>query len=307
MENRSILTEGVRRLQVGSQTAYFGTSEHMTEVEDASIAVVLTSPPYWNLKDYQCPGQIGQEPYDTYLERLNVVWSECYRVSKPNGVLVINVAARRHRGRYYPIPMDIYARMKGWRLVQHLIWYVPNALPQPNHYISRLFDQKYEDIIVFAKSDALDYTFHKIRVPQKYAAVEPRKGKLNENGRCIGNVIRIPAYRPPTIRQHNYHVAAFPEELVYLILTAFSDPGHRILDPFLGSGTTLKVAEIMGRVGIGYEINPNYAALIEGRVREQWTPPRPEELDMIHSSTATPSTNGRRRRPIPQAHGTLFK
>jgi hypothetical protein len=75
-------------------------------------------------------------------------------------------------------------------------------------------------------------------VPQKYAGVDPRDYKLNEQGRCLGNVIRIPAYRPPNIKQQNYHVAAYPEELVALMLSTYTDEGDLVLDPFLGSGTT---------------------------------------------------------------------
>lgn len=81
-----------------------------------------------------------------------------------------------------------------------MLWYIPNALPQPNHYMNRLFDNKFEYLLVFLKGDPDRYKFHKPRVPQKYAGVDPRDYKLNEQGRCLGNVIRISAYRPPNIK-----------------------------------------------------------------------------------------------------------
>ena len=93
---------------------------------------------------------------------------------------------------------------------------------------------------------------------QKYATADPRAHKRHPGGRCLGDVIRIPAYRPPTVKSMNYHVAAFPDELVYLLVTVFSDPGDVVLDPFLGSGTTLIAAETTGRVCFGIELNPAY-------------------------------------------------
>jgi hypothetical protein len=95
----------------------------------------------------------------------------------------------------------------------------------------------------------------------------------------------------------NYHVAAFPEELVHFFVYSHTDPGDLVLDPFLGSGTTLKVARVCGRRGVGYEINPGYADLVAERIREQWTPSSFEEIDVIASSTADPDDRRSRRRP----------
>jgi len=276
---------------------FFSTSERMYHLKSGSVDLVFTSPPYWDLKDYGHPGQIGQEPYEAYLERLNSVWREAFRVTKDNGLLIINVGNRRVNKRYVPLAMDIYRTISDWVLIDTIIWYIPNALPQPASYINKLFDNKYEYVLVFAKSYDYDYTFNKIRVPQKYVIADPREYKKNPDGRCIGNVWRIPAYRPPDIKQRSYHVAAFPEELAYAVIYAFSNPGDVVLDPFLGSGTTLKVASAIGRVGIGYEINSKFAPLIRQRLEEPWSPPPFTQIDIIHSTTVEPGTNGKRRAP----------
>ncbi|MGH9165050.1 MAG: DNA-methyltransferase, partial [Acidimicrobiales bacterium] len=231
---------------------------------------------------------IGQSSYEEYLERLNAAWASCYRAARPDAVMVINVANRRHKKAFYPIGLDIAQAMKGWVLWDILIWYIPNALPQPNHYMERLFDSKYEFLLVFTKDGATDYEFHKPRVPQKYITADSRAHKKNERGRCIGNIIRVPAYRPPNVKQLGYHVAAYPEELVALMLESFTSPGDTVLDPFLGSGTTLKVARGMDRPGIGIEINEEFAPLIEMRIREQFELPDWKKLDILHSSTMTP-------------------
>jgi modification methylase len=289
--------ERPRSLVVDDQTAYFCSSENLDFLPEESVDFVMTSPPYWNLKNYGHPEEIGQESYETYLERLNAVWAACYRLAKPDAVLVVNVANRRYKKRFYPLAMDIAARMKGWTLWDMPIWYIPNALPQQIHYQERLMDNKYENLLVFTKDGSVDYEFHKPRVPQKYATKDPRTHNKNPNGRCIGNVIRIPAYRPPNVKELGYHVAAYPEELVALMLESYTSPGSVVLDPFLGSGTTLKVCRGMGRRGIGIELNPDFAPLLDQRIRERWETPDWRSLDILHSASMTVAKSDRRTWP----------
>lgn len=276
-------------LEVEGQTVHFKNSERMIELADGSVDFMITSPPYWNLKQYgQHPEQIGPQDYSRYLERLERVWSECYRVAKEGSIFVLNVNSRRHKGVFYPIAFDVYRQMKGWKLWDLLIWYIPNALPQPNHYMERLFDNKFEYLLVFLKGDPEQYTFHKPRVPQKYLYADSRDHKKNKNGRCLGNILRIPAYRPPNVKRLGYHEAAFPEELVAVMLETFTDAGDVVLDPFLGSGTTLKVCRVMNRRGVGYEITEDYAGLIRKRINEPWAVPDWRQIDIMHSTTMEP-------------------
>lgn len=276
-------------VEIDDQTVYFKSSEDMREVGgDADL--VVTSPPYWNLKDYGHENQIGHdESYEEYLDRLQSVWDECYEATREDAILVVNIGDRRHEKTFYPIGMDIYNRMERWKLIDNLVWYIPNSLPQPAYYLDKLFDDKYENLLVFAKNYDYDYTFNKIRVEQKYKGVDPREEKLNDDGRSVGNVLQMRAYRPPTIKEQNYHAAAYPEELVYALLYTFSDPGDTVLDPFLGSGTTLKVARKMDRVGIGYEIDEDYRDLISKRINEDMEKPSWEQLDVL--SDAQPSND----------------
>jgi DNA modification methylase len=287
-------TNGEYSMESG-QIVYYATSESMAEIASSSIDFFVTSPPYWNLKDYGHRDQIGRESYGSYLERLRAVWSECYRAAKPGAVLAINVGNRRQDKKFYPLAFDIREHIDGWVLWDIVIWYIPNALPQPNHYIERLFDNKFEFVLIFTKDGSTDYKFHKPRVPQKYLLADPRAHKKNKAGRCLGNVIRIPAYRPPNVKDLGYHVAAYPEELVSLLLESYTDKGDRILDPFLGSGTSLKVARAMGRRGIGYEINPEFRDLIEARIQEPFEVPDWRQLDILHSSTMVPGMVGSRK------------
>lgn len=282
-------------LEVAGQRVWFGTSEDLSFLPGGSVDLVLTSPPYWNRKRYGAAGEIGHEPYDTYLARLDTVWAECHRAARPGAVLVVNVAHFRHQRRYYPLAFDIAERMKGWVLWDVLIWYVPNALPQPNHYRDRLFDAKHEYLLVFTRDGDLDYRFDQPRVPQKYRGADPRADKMDERGRSLGSVIRIPAYRPPNIRELGHHIAAYPEELAALVIRTFSEPSDVVLDPFLGSGTTLKVTRSLRRNGIGVELNPDFEPLIRRRIAEPFEEPDWTRVDVLHSATNTPGSGPTRR------------
>lgn len=280
-----------KSLKVGSQKVFFRSSEDQSDLNE-EVDLIVTSPPYWNLKDYGNSDQIGQGSYDKYLERLNLVWNQCHKYSKKDAILIVNVGTRRFQKKYLPIAMDIYRTMEKWKLIEEITWFIPNALPLPNYYINKLFDNKKEQVLVFAKNYDYNYTFNKLRVPQKYKSKDTRKGKLNEQGRCIGNVIRIPAYRPPTIKQQTYYSAAFPEELVDFLIRSFSNEGDIILDPFLGSGTTLKVARNLKRKGVGYEINSEIKSTIKQKILEEWEPLDINKIDLINGFI----TNSTKRR-----------
>jgi len=246
----------------------------------------VTSPPYWNLKDYGPEGQIGQTAYDEYIDELVGVFLECYDAAADNAVLVVNINSRRHKKQFYPIAFDLVAKMRGWKFWDHVIWYIPNALPQPNHYMERILDNKHESCLVFTKDGSSDFEFHKPRVPQKYVNADPRNHKRNSRGRCIGNVLRIPAYRPPNIKKLGYHVAAYPEELVAFFIECYTSKGDLVVDPFVGSGTTLKVCRAMNRRGLGFELNSDFLDLIKRRVDEYWETPDWKKIDILHSATA---------------------
>lgn len=282
-------------INIAGQRVVFASSKDMRAVPDGSVNLVVTSPPYWNLKDYgDSEDEIGAGSYEEYLDELAAVWAECHRVCADNAVMVININSRRVKGEFYPIAFDIVARMEQWKFWDHNIWYIPNALPQPNAYRERLLDNKFESLLVFTKGDSKSYHFSKPRVPQKYASADPRNNK-NANGRCLGNILRIPAYRPPNIKSMGYHVAAFPEELVAFLVESYSQAGDTVLDPFLGSGTTLKVSRVMGRSGIGYEVHEDYKELIERRVAENWEVPDWKDLDILHSATMKTGTEKSRK------------
>lgn len=286
----------MKRFEHLGQHVFLESAKNMSAIPQGSVDFFITSPPYWNLKDYgNSEEEIGSGSYEEYIEDLSRVWAECFRVASENAILIINVNSRRVKGRLYPIPFDIVSSMKDWELWDHNIWHIPNALPQPNAYMERLLDNKFESLLVFRKGNHRDYKFHKPRVPQKYITADPRSEKRNSRGRCLGNILRVPAYRPPNIKKMSYHVAAYPEELVAFFLSCYTDPGDTVLDPFLGSGTTLKVSRVMERRGIGFEVHSEFSDLIRTRIEEEWELPDWKDIDLIHSTTSqTGSTKSRK-------------
>ena len=285
-----------KSIKIKQQTIHFADSQNLDFIKDETVDFIMTSPPYWNLKDYGNKKQIGHTDYASYLEQLNNVWDECYRIAKPNAIFVLNIGNRRHNKKYLPIGFDIYSKIKKWELWDSLIWYIPNALPQPTPYVERLFDNKYEFLLVFTKDGGnSDYTFHKPRVPNKYRNLEYRKHKMNAKGRCLGNIIRIPAYRPPNIKSMNYHVASYPDELVSLMIDTMTNKNDLVFDPFLGSATTLKVANAMGRKGIGVEINNTFESIIRKKIQEPFKIPDWKSVDLIHSTTMDTSSKPPRK------------
>lgn len=95
----------------------------------------------------------------TYPQRLGRVFAEAYRVSRPNAILAVNVGSRRVAGVYYPLAFHLVPLLEevGWKLIQDTVWHIPNALPQPGHYMDKLFDAKHEYVLVFAKGYRYDH------------------------------------------------------------------------------------------------------------------------------------------------------
>lgn len=266
-----------------NQKVYFKSSEEILKKEiPKSANFIITSPPYWDLKNYGHDDEVGKSDYDEYLKRMNVIWSKCFDVSDENAILCIIVNDRRRVKQFYPIPMDIVRTMKKWKLMDYMIWYSPNATTQNGFYKDRLYDKKSEMILLFSKNNNYDHTFNKIRVKQKYMGIDPRTHNKDKLGRGLPNIIRCPAHKTPKIKSKNYHIAAFPDRLIYALIHTFSNENDIVLDPFVGSGTVLKLCRHMKRVGFGYEINTDYKDLIKDRINEDFHPPKWEELDLLH-------------------------
>jgi modification methylase len=248
-------------------------SQKMPEVESNSIQLVVTSPPYWNIKDYGHPDQIGyRDSLDDYLTKLGNVWTECIRVLQPGCRLCINIGDQYLRASdkepYHIVPL--HAHLVNSILLEHkkemfylgsIIWKkisntktsggasVMGSYGYPrNGYVS----YNYEYIAIFKKKGIAPKPASEIRQKASIGLREWRKlftGIWHFNGaRQIG------------------HVAIFPDELPKRLMQMFTYENDTVLDPFLGSGTTTRVAYKLGRNSFGYEIgfkSPNISDTIE--------------------------------------------
>ncbi|MGB9813764.1 MAG: DNA methyltransferase [Thermovenabulum sp.] len=248
-----------------------GDSRNMSEIENQKIDLIITSPPYWHIKDYGVENQIGYgQTLHEYLKDLYRVWQECFRVLKEGRRLCINIGDQFARsliyGRYKIIPLhsEIIAQCEdiGFDYMGSIIWQkkttmntsgganVMGSYPYPPN---GMIEIDYEFILIFKKpgknTEKVPPEIKKMSILTKEEWKEYFSGHWNFKG-----------------ERQVEHEAMFPEELPYRLIKMFSFAGETILDPFLGSGTTLKVALDLGRNGIGYEINPKFIDIIEKKL-----------------------------------------
>jgi len=254
-----------------------GDSRRMVEVADESTQLVVTSPPYWQLKDYGTVGQIGYgQSLHEYLRDLFRVWSECARALQPGRRLCINIGDQFARqsvyGRYKVIPLhaEIISQCEilGLDYMGSILWQkrttmetsggavVMGSYPHPPNGIVEI---DYEYILIFKKPG--------LSQPVERAIKEAAALTRDEWKECFSGHWRFAG-----ARQHlrgfvgKGHEAMFPEELPRRLIRMFSFPGETVLDPFLGSGVTAKVARDLGRKSVGYEINEMYLPLIQEKL-----------------------------------------
>ena len=258
--------------KIEKPTVYYKSSEIMEELDDSSIQLIVTSPPYGKIKDYGSEDQIGfYDSFEDYFERLKHVWNECYRVLEPKCRMVINIGDQYLRtakfGRYRILSIAsriINDCLKiGFDFLGDIIWQKISTTNTTGGcslmgsiYYPRngLLTYDYEHILIFKKHIG---TKKKIDLQIK----ELSKIPLSEWKKWY-----IGHWKFPGIVQKE-HIAMFPEELPYRIIRMFSFIGDNVLDPFVGSGTTLKVAKSLFRKGIGYELNNSFKNTIENKIK----------------------------------------
>ena len=247
-----------------------GDSRKMIEVNENSIDLVVTSPPYWHIKDYGVEGQIGYgQSLHEYLKDLYRVWKECYRILKPGRRLCINIGDQFARsiiyGRYKIIPLHAefisQCEKINFDYMGAIIWQkkttmnttgganVMGSYPYPPNGMVEI---DYEFILIFKKPGKSEKIPKEIKERSRMTKEEWKEyfyGHWYFGGaRQIG------------------HEAMFPEELPRRLIKMYTFVDDIVLDPFLGSGTTLKVALELNRNGIGYEINEEYLKVIKEKI-----------------------------------------
>jgi len=247
----------------GSLILEGGARLALQRIPDNSIQCVVTSPPYWSLRDYGIEGQIGlEDSVYQYINTLVSVFREVRRVLKPDGTLWLNIGDsytsggrtwrapdKKNQARAMSIRPDTPEGLKpkdligvpwrlafalqqdGWYLRSDIIWHKPNAMPES---VKDRPTRSHEYIFLFSKSERYYYDYQAIR---------------EENGRNRRSVWHI-----NTQPNKEALFAVFPTTLVEPCILAGSKPGDYVLDPFLGSGTTAVVCQNLDRKYVGIEL-----------------------------------------------------
>lgn len=265
-----------RAMARGQSVVLVGDAAAMLDaVPSGSVQTVVTSPPYWSLRDYQAAGQIGRaEPLPDFLKSLIVIFDKVHRALSDAGTVWVNIGdsyTSGNRDRRAPdkknparamamrpktpeglkpkdligVPWRFAFAMQeaGWYLRSDIIWHKPNTQPES---VRDRPTRSHEHIFLFTKSERYRYDVDAVKGP---------------NGRRLRDVWDL-----NTMGYSGAHFATFPDELVQRCLLIGSAPGHYVLDPFLGSGTTGAIAHRLGRRFIGCEVNERYLPLIRERV-----------------------------------------
>lgn len=252
----------------------------MTSMPARCVQTVVTSPPYWSLRDYGIAGQIGlNETVYAYIDALAELFDQVHRVLRDDGTLWINVGDsytsgnrtwrapdKKNRARAMslrpPTPeglkdkdligvpwrLAFALQERGWYLRSEIIWRKPNAQPES---VRDRATRDHEQVFLFSKNESYKYDVDAVKGP---------------NGRRLRTVWDI---RTRVNRASSGHFATFPFELVERCLCITSGPGDLVLDPFLGSGTTALVAGSLGRRFLGVELHPDYMQMSRARLIEE--------------------------------------
>ncbi len=260
------------RLSMSSRIL-FGDARAPDAHGNEPVHLVVTSPPYWTIKDYDTDAQIGHgESYEDYITGLDQVWDRCYARLLPGCKMCINVGdqflrAKTHgRYRVLPIRERIISSIMGLGAdyMGAIIWQkmtntnttgggtLMGSYPHPRNGVLKI---DYEFILVFKKPGKAP-----LGTPEQKAESAMDIGEWSRNFTAHWDI--------PGERQRGHH-AMFPRELPRRLIRMYSFPGERVLDPFAGSGTTVDVAIEQGRAGEGIEINRDFEPVMHSRLGDR--------------------------------------
>jgi modification methylase len=251
-----------------SNKIYIGDSETILKTfPDDYFQLMVTSPPYWNVRNYQCEGQIGfNDSLDEYLDKLDGVWREVVRTLLPDGKLALNIG-----NIYYSEPGE---RRRTTANISLLTWQRLNNIKKLR-FMGTIYWQKttsragavlfgsYPYPTNFMISNAIEpiHIFRKIGERKVSKAIKEKSRVTIEEHRKFRNAIWNDINGVD-----DKHCAAFPLEIPKRLIRMFSYVEDWILDPFLGSGTTIKAARELSRNSVGIELNPDFLPIIKEKL-----------------------------------------
>lgn len=266
--------------------------ETLRTIPNELVDMCVTSPPYWNLRDYGHGDQIGlEETPKLYVDRLVYIFEEVRRILRPNGTLWLNlgdtyaanglVACGIKQKDLVGIPWMVAFALRecGWYLRSDIIWHKPNPMPES---VTDRPTKAHEYLFLFSKQPTYYFNQEDVGEPAKEHIGEVRENRTSNTGLARGiytNADRAGNFKSRFENKRNIrtvwsinskpyegmHFAVFPPKLVELCIKAGSKEGDIVLDPFMGSGTVAMVALRHRRNYLGIELNPEYCKLINER------------------------------------------
>jgi modification methylase len=249
-----------------------GDARDLSFINDSSVHLVITSPPYWNLKRYNnSPAQMGHiDDYENFLSELSKVWKEAHRILVPGGRLVCVVGdvclSRKAYGRHLVMPLhadiQVICRKIGLDNLNPIIWHkISNAKFEANTS-AKFLGKPYEPNAII-KND-IEFILMQ-RKPGGYRQPTEIQRELSKISKDKFDVWFSQIWKI-TGESTREHPAPYPLELADRLVRMFSFVGDVVLDPFCGSGTSMLAAMQSGRHSIGVEIDPEYCKIIEHRL-----------------------------------------
>lgn len=267
-------------IAVTAKTILGDCREALRELRDNSVDLIFTSPPY---ADQRSQTYGGIKP-DQYVDWFMPIATELFRVLKADGTFVLNIKEKAQNGERHTYVLELILAMRklGWFWTEEMIWHKKNCYPGkwPNR-----FRDSWERLLQFNKSRHFNMYQEEVMVPMGSWA-EKRLQNLSETdkirdnskvgsgfGKNISNWIGKEKAYPTNVLQlatecsNKSHSAAFPESLPEWFIKLFTKEGNTVLDPFMGSGTTLKVAQRMKRNSVGIDILPQYYDMVNASIQ----------------------------------------
>jgi len=260
-----------------------GDCQELVEtLENNSIDLIFTSPPYADRRK-QTYG--GIKPED-YVEWFLPISEQLLRVLKPTGTFILNIKEKAENGERstYVIELILALRKQGWLWTEEFIWHKKNSYPGK---WSNRFRDSWERLLQFNKDRKFNMYQDAVKIPVGDWAKGRLKNlsetdKIRDNarngsgfGKNVSNWLERETVYPTNVLHlstecnNKNHSAAFPDVLPEWFIKLFTETGDTVLDPFAGSGTTLRVAKQLNRNSIGIEIVPEYVAAIESQIKEK--------------------------------------
>jgi len=237
----------------------------MRNLDDASMKLIVTSPPYNIGKSYE-----KRSPLEQYIKDQTQVISECVRLLHPEGSICWQVGNHVQKGEIFPLDLVLYHVFKdhGLKLRNRIIWHFEHGLHCKNRLSGR-----YETIMWFTKEDNYTFNLDPIRVPSKYPNKRyykgPKAGQFSGNplGKNPGDIWIFPNVKNNHVEK-TIHPCQFPVELAERLVLSLSNEGDRVFDPYMGVGSSIVAAIKHNRVAYGCDVLKDYVDIAWERVHD---------------------------------------